>query len=132
MESLSKGDILGRLSSAILSGDKEYALSATKDALQKHTVEEVLNKGILAAWDLFVSLYQKDPAGALKAWDKAYFTTLSVLKLIESAIRSEKTLFSVLVATVRGEGHTLMRDIIATYLRSKNIKVYSPKKGNNH
>ncbi|MEM3040108.1 MAG: cobalamin-dependent protein [Candidatus Methanomethylicaceae archaeon] len=129
MESPSKSDPLTRLSSAILSGDRESAVNATREALQKYQVEDILNKGVLAAWETFVSLYQKDPAGTLKTWDAAYFTTRRVLSLIESAIPPGSPHFSAIVATVRGEGHTLMRDIIATYLRSKNIKVYCPKRG---
>jgi methanogenic corrinoid protein MtbC1 len=37
--------------------------------------------------------------------------------------------FSVLVVTVLGEGHVLMRNIIATMLRAKGLKVYTSKRG---
>lgn len=125
----SENDPLSRLSTAILSGDKESAVSATSEALQRYSIEEILNKGVLAAWERFMLLYEKDPAGTLKTWDAAYFTTRRILGLIESAASMGSPLFSALVATVRGEGHTLMRDIVASYLRSKNIKVYCPKRG---
>ncbi|MCX8182332.1 MAG: cobalamin-dependent protein [Candidatus Methanomethyliaceae archaeon] len=129
MESQSKNDPLARLSDAILSGDKVSAINATNEALQRYSIDDILNKGVLAAWATFVSLYEKDPVGTLKTWDAAYFTTRRVLNLIESSISVRDPLFSVIVATVRGEGHTLMRDIIATYLRSKNIGVHCPKIG---
>ncbi|MGC8936357.1 MAG: cobalamin B12-binding domain-containing protein [Candidatus Methanomethylicaceae archaeon] len=125
----SENDPLSRLSAAILSGDKESAVSATSEALQRYSIEEILNKGVLAAWERFMSFYEKDPAGTFKTWDAAYFTTRRILGLIESAVSMRSPLFSALVATVRGEGHTLMRDIVASYLRSKNIKVYCPKRG---
>lgn len=61
--------------------------------------------------------------------DASHLTTRRVLGLIESVVRLREPTFSTIVASVRGEGHTLMRDIIAAYLRSKNIEVYNPKRG---
>ncbi|MBC7112857.1 MAG: hypothetical protein H5T34_02375 [Candidatus Methanomethyliales bacterium] len=129
MGSQSKNEVLSLISTAILSGDKESAVNTTREALQRYSIEDILNKGVLAAWDTFISLYEKDPAGTLKSWDSAYFTTRRVLGLIESVTPLGTPIFSAIVATVIGEGHTLMRDIIATYLRSKNIKVFCPKRG---
>ncbi|MGQ9571186.1 MAG: cobalamin-dependent protein, partial [Thermodesulfovibrionales bacterium] len=38
-------------------------------------------------------------------------------------------LFAVLVITMRGEGHVLIKDILTVLLKSKGLKVYTMRKG---
>ncbi|MDH5806898.1 MAG: cobalamin B12-binding domain-containing protein [Candidatus Methanomethylicaceae archaeon] len=121
--------MLNQLANAILSGDCNNAIKIMKEASKVYPIEDIINNGILAAWSMFSEFYEKDPVNALKNWDLIYITTIKVLKIIEGTIDEKKP--SIIVATIEGEGHILMKEIIAAYLRSLGFKVYSPKGGIN-
>lgn len=50
--------------------------------------------------------------------------------MLETAVEPpEDPPFAAAVVAVRGEGHVLMRDVIALLLKSRGVKVYSWRKG---
>jgi methanogenic corrinoid protein MtbC1 len=131
MESQIKDKLLSELSDAILYGKSDRALELLEKALaEKISFDDIIAESMLKAHLTFIDWYARDKLGAIKAWEFCFFTTLKVLKVLDSRIPiPEKPPFSVIVATVHSEGHITMRDIIATMLRSKGLKVYGMKKG---
>jgi len=121
------------MESAILAGKSSDALQAAVFALSKGMRAEDIVEGILRAWASFCEWYDRDPKESLKAWANCYTATMKILKLLDSNVEKnpppESPPFSVMVATVKGEGHVLMKEIIVTLLKSKGLKVYSMKKG---
>lgn len=118
------------LARSILKGDP-CAPEAAKSLLSKGiAVEEILLEGVIGAWRKFAEWYDRSPTEALKGWMECYNATNRVLRALESSITpSQDRGFSAIVATVRGEGHVLMRDVISVLLRSKGVRVYSSRKG---
>jgi len=114
-----------------LIGDRSEALHALDRAIEADFgVEEIVVKSVLKAHIDFGAWYERDPAGSLKAWDSCFFTTIRVLKVLESKIVApEKSPFSVLVAAVKGEGHITMRDVMALLLKAKGLNVYNSRRG---
>lgn len=87
-------------------------------------------RGILKAWMDYSEWYQRDPDGALKRWFECYNATYKVLKLLEAKIvPTPNPPFTILAITVRGEGHVLIKDMLAVLLKVKGLKVFSMKKG---
>lgn len=119
------------MASAILRGDGDAAVEITSQAMASDiNIDDVVMDGILKAWDDFRKWLEKDPNESLRSWFDCFNATYRIIKFIESKITPPPDpRFSVLVATVKGEGHVLMRDIIALLVKSKGIKVYSFKKG---
>lgn len=124
-------DPIEALAGAVLHGNTPLALEAMEKALEaRYSFEEIVVRGILKAHLEFGEWYDRDPIGSLKAWEFCFFTTNKVLKILDSKIPvPPNPPPSVLVATVRGEGHITMRDVIAILLKAKGLKVYSSKKG---
>jgi methanogenic corrinoid protein MtbC1 len=122
---------LESLAEAILAGKGEDAIAAAHKALEAGVViEEIAKRGVLKAWYDFCTWYEKDEKTAIMAWTDCFLITRTILKLLESKIEVPKDPpFSVLVATVLGEGHVTMREILATMLKAKGIKVYTSSKG---
>jgi len=119
------------LADAVLHGKTPKALEAIEKALgDGYSLEEIAVKGILKAHLKFGEWYERDPLDALKAWEFCFFTTNKILKALDSKIPvPQNAPFSVLVMTVKGEGHITMRDVIALLLKSKGLKVFSSRKG---
>jgi methanogenic corrinoid protein MtbC1 len=124
-------DALEHISKSILSGNGIASVEAVNKALDSGmSIDEIVTNGILKAWSEFSVWYDKDPKESLKAWLDCFNATQKILQLLESKIGSPKdSPFSVLVVTVLGEGHILMRDIIKTMLRAKGLKVYTSRRG---
>jgi methanogenic corrinoid protein MtbC1 len=132
VESLSAGDAtLRTLADAVLHGKTQEALEAIGKALvDGYSLEDIVVKGVLKAHLEFGEWYDRDPLDALKAWEFCFFTTVKILKALDSKIPAPQNApLSVLVMTVKGEGHITMRDVIALLLKSKGLKVYSSRKG---
>lgn len=127
----SNDSVLDHMSKAIISGDEIAAAEVAAKALDAGiSIDKVVMDGVLKAWSDFCAWYAKDEKESLKAWLDCFNATLNILKLLESKIEGPKNpSFSVLVVTVLGEGHVLMKEITATLLRAKGLKVYSSKKG---
>ncbi|MDI9644424.1 MAG: hypothetical protein QFX35_04300 [Candidatus Verstraetearchaeota archaeon] len=124
------GDLLTKLAESMLQGKPDSRDLARSCLEHGETVEEILVGGVIRAWQDFAAWYERDPDGALKGWMEAYNATNRVLKELESAIPIQQTPpFSVAVITVRGEGHVLMRDVLALLLKSKGVGVYTSKRG---
>jgi len=86
--------------------------------------------GVLKAWSDFADWYGREPAEAMKKWFDCYNTTYRVFRLLWSRVPDAVgPPFSVLVATVRGEGHVLARDAISLLLASRGLRIYRPRKG---
>ena len=119
------------LEHAILKGDSLSALEALGRALEaKFSLEAIIAQGIMGAHLKFGEWYKRDPSSSLKAWDSCFLTTMKVLKFIDAKIPvPSNPPFSVLVGSVKGEGHITMRDVIALLLKSKGLKVYHFRRG---
>jgi len=119
------------LAKAILSGKEYEATAAVDDAIATGiSIDEVIKGGVLQAWYDFCVWYEKDEGAAIRAWTDCFMVTINILKTIESKIEAPKEPpFSMLMVTVLGEGHVTMREIIATLLKAKGIKVYTSRKG---
>lgn len=131
MANLSRGELLAELSDAVLNGKSDRALELVDEALARNTgLDDIVAGGILNAHLKFNDWYARDKIGSLKAWEFCFFTTRKVLSLLDSRIATpENPPFSAVVATVYAEGHITIRDVIATLLRAKGVKVYAMKKG---
>jgi methanogenic corrinoid protein MtbC1 len=118
------------LAKTLLAGDTDMALKNASEALvKKNSIEEIVVKGILKAWINFGEWYDRDAINALKFYSAVYIASDKVLKFLDSkVITPPNPPFSVLVTTVKGEGHIVMRDIIKVLLKSKGVKVHSAKK----
>lgn|GEM_PF-631978 len=130
--SLSAADAsLKVLADAVLHGKTPEALEAVEGALGNgHSIEDLVVNGILSAHLKFGEWYERDSLGAVKAWEFCYFTTVKVLKVLDSRIPAPPDAApSVFVGTVKGEGHVTMRDVITSLLKAKGLRVYSSKKG---
>lgn len=116
---------------AILSGNGSKGLESANRALAEgFSIDDIITNGILSAWKNFSDWYDRDPMGSLKAWMDCFNATQKILKLLDSTINVQtKPPFSVIVVTVKAEGHTLMRDILALMLKSRGLKVYTSKRG---
>jgi len=126
-----KDNPLKGIAKAILAGNGNLAVEAAGRAVEANfSMDDIVMKGILKAWVDFAEWHDRDPIGSLKMWLECYNTTNKVLKLLDSKIAPPPNPpFSILVVCVRGEGHVIMRDIIALMLKSKGLKVFSSKKG---
>jgi methanogenic corrinoid protein MtbC1 len=124
-------DPLKDIVTAILSGNGSKGLeSATRALAEGFSIDAIISDGILAAWKDFSEWYDRDPMGSLKAWMDCFNATQKILKLLDSTVKVQTNPpFSVLVATVKAEGHTLMRDILALVLKSRGLRVYTSKRG---
>lgn len=123
-------ELLKKVSSTIIAGDAS-ARDAAQSCLDAGVpIEDVVFKGIFKAWDEFCEWYARDPMGSLKKWLECFNATSKVLKLLESKLQPlQGDATAVLVCTPRGEGHVLMKDIVALLLKSKGFKVYSYRRG---
>lgn len=131
-ESLSgRSPDLKGLVTSIIAGEVGSSTTRAKALLdQGVSIQEILEEGVLRAWSEFAEWYDRDPKGSLNKWFDCYKATDQVLKLLWSYVPEPiNPPFSVLVATVLGEGHVLMRDVISLLLASKGIKVYRPRRG---
>jgi methanogenic corrinoid protein MtbC1 len=115
----------------IFLGDGEATINATLRALDNGlSIEDIVLKGILKAWMDYSEWYQRDPDNAIKRWFECYNATYKVLKLLEANIvPAPNPPFTILAITVRGEGHVLIKDVLAVLLKAKGLKVFSMKKG---
>jgi len=119
-----------KISDAILSGNAADAAGATLVAVESGTRPyDIIRGGVLKAWSDFCIWYERDEKESLKAWLGCFNATLKVLKVLDEKLAAPDPPYSVLVATALGEGHVLMKAIIATMLRSKGLKVYSSLRG---
>jgi len=119
-----------KISDAILSGNAAEAAGATLGAVESGTRPyDIIRGGVLKAWSDFCIWYERDEKESLKAWLGCFNATLKVLKVLDEKLAAPDPPYSVLVATALGEGHVLMKAIIATMLRSKGLKVYSSLRG---
>lgn len=127
----SYNDVFEHISKSILSGKGIASVEAVNEALELGiSIDEIIMDGILKAWSDFCIWYDEDPKESLKAWLDCFNSTQKILQLLDTKIGpSKEPPFSVLVVTVLGEGHILMRDIIKTMLRAKGLKVYTSKRG---
>ena len=118
-------------SRAILLGDSEAAINAALKALDNGlSIEDIVLKGILKAWMDYSEWYQRDPDNAIKRWFECYNATYKVLKLLEAKIvPTPNPPFTILAITVRGEGHVLIKDMLAVLLKAKGLKIFNMKKG---
>ncbi|MDI9609347.1 MAG: hypothetical protein QFX34_03605 [Candidatus Verstraetearchaeota archaeon] len=124
------GELLRRLADSILRGSPDSQGLAQLCLDQGVGVDEILTKGVIGAWLEFADWYNRDPDAALKGWMESYNATNRVLRLLESVVKpTEDPPFAAAVVAVRGEGHVLMRDVIALLLKSQGVKVYSGRKG---
>ncbi len=113
-----------------MSGDIKAREAAQKCLDSGISIDEIVINGILKAWNEFCAWYEREPLESLKKWLDCYNATIKVLRLLDSSITSPITpRASILVATVRGEGHVLMKEITSTLLRARGFKVYSYRKG---
>lgn len=119
------------LVAAILSGNGVASVQATEKALEiGESMDAIMMKGFLKAWSEFLVWHDKDPKESMKLWLNCFNATEKALQSLDKTIGSPKDPpFSVLVVTILGEGHVLMRDIIATMLRAKGLKIYTSKRG---
>lgn len=122
---------LESLAKAILAGKEEDATAVADNALESGiSAEEIVKRGVLKAWYDFCAWHEKDAEAAIRAWYDCFLVTMAILKLLESKIETPKDPpFSVLMVTVLGEGHITMKEIIATMLKAKGIKVYASRRG---
>jgi len=119
-----------KISDAILSGNAADAAGATLGAVESGARPyDILRGGVLNAWSDFCIWYERDEKESLKAQLGCFNATLKVLKILDERLAAPDPPYSVLVATALGEGHVLMKAIIATTLRSKGLKVYSTLRG---
>lgn len=125
-----QGELLKKVSSAIIAGDPS-AKDAARVCLDAGVpIDEIVFKGVFSAWDEFCEWYARDPIESLKKWLECFNATNKVLKLLESTLSPAPCgATAILVCTARGEGHVLMKDIVALLLRSKGFKVYSYRRG---
>ncbi|MCP8308000.1 MAG: cobalamin B12-binding domain-containing protein [archaeon] len=115
----------------ILLGDSEAAINATRRALDNGlNIEDIILRGVLKAWMDYSEWYHRDPDGALSRWSECYIATHKVLRLLEARISpTPNPLFTVLVITVKGEGHIVVKDLLTVLLKAKGLKVYEMRKG---
>jgi methanogenic corrinoid protein MtbC1 len=120
-----------QISKSILSGNGAASVEAANKVLESGvSIEEIILHGILKAWSEFLVWHDRDPKESMKAWLDCFNATQKVLQSLGATIGSPKDApFSVLVVTVLGEGHVLMRDIVTILLRAKGLKVYTSKRG---
>ncbi|MGA2572819.1 MAG: cobalamin B12-binding domain-containing protein [Candidatus Methanomethylicaceae archaeon] len=128
---MTSADPLKNMATAILSGNGSKGLdSANKALADGFSIDDIITNGVLSAWKDFCDWYTRDPMGSLKAWMDCVNATQKILKLLDSTVNVQpKPPFSVIVATVKAEGHTLMRDILALMLKSRGLKVYTSRRG---
>ncbi|MCP8323071.1 MAG: cobalamin B12-binding domain-containing protein [Candidatus Methylarchaceae archaeon HK02M2] len=119
------------MAKAIFLGDGNVALDATQRALDDGiSIQDIVIKAVLKAWVDFSEWHKRDPNGALKRWFDCYTTTNRVLKVLDSKIAPiPNPPFATLLITIRGEGHVLIKDTIATLLKAEGLKVYNLPKG---
>jgi methanogenic corrinoid protein MtbC1 len=119
------------IAKAILSGNETAALEAATKAIDEGIgIDAIVMESVLKAWSDFCAWYEKDEKESLKAWLDIFNATLGLLKHLEAkTVQPKDRPFSVLVVTVLGEGHVLMREILATLLRARGLKVYTSRKG---
>jgi len=124
-------DAFEHISKSILSGNGIASIEAANKALESGiSIDEIIMNGILKAWSEFLVWHDRDPKESMKAWLDCFNATQKVLQSLDATIGSPKDPpFSVLVVTVLGEGHVLMRDIVTIMLRAKGLKVYTSKGG---
>jgi len=122
---------LDEVAKAIFLGDGAAAQDVTQRALVKGiSVEDIVLKAVLKAWVNYSEWYQRDPHDALKRWFECFTATNRILKVLDANIASAPNPpFAVLVITVRGEGHVLIKDTLAILLKAKGLKVYNMQKG---
>jgi methanogenic corrinoid protein MtbC1 len=122
---------LESMAEAILSGKESEATRAVDKALAEGIgIDEIVKGGVLQAWRDFCDWYERDENAAIRSWTDCFMATMDMLKFIESKIEEPREApFSMLMVTVRGEGHVTMREIIATLLKAKGLKVYTSRKG---
>jgi methanogenic corrinoid protein MtbC1 len=123
-------DLIKAVSKAIMLGDTQAPNAAQKCLQSGISIDEIVQNGVIKAWEEFCVWYERDPMESLKKWLDCYTATIKVLKLLDSSINlPEAPRASILVATVRGEGHVLMKEITSTLLRARGFKVYNYRKG---
>ncbi|MBI4773371.1 MAG: cobalamin B12-binding domain-containing protein [Deltaproteobacteria bacterium] len=128
---MSRESRLESIAQAIMIGDRSRALQELNSAIDGgFGVEEIVVSSVLRAHTEFGAWYERDPDGSLKSWDSCFLATMKVLRVLESKIGApQKPPFSVLVASVKGEGHITTRDVIAILLKAKGLNIYSLRKG---
>ena len=119
------------MAKAIFLGDGTAAVDATQRALNKGvSIEDMVLKAILKAWMDYSEWHRRDPSGALKRWFECFTATNRILKILDTNIAPAlNPPFAVLVITVRGEGHVLIKDTLAILLKAMGSKVYNMQKG---
>lgn len=119
------------MAKAIFLGDGNVALDATQRALDDGiSIQDIVIKAVLKAWVDFSEWHKRDPNNALKRWFECYTATNRVLKALDSKIAPlPNPPLATLLITIRGEGHVLIKDTIATLLKAEGLKVYNLPKG---
>ncbi len=119
------------MAKAIFLGDGNVALDATQRALDDGiSIQDIVIKAVLKAWVDFSEWHKRDPNNALKRWFECYTSTNRVLKALDSKIAPlPNPPLATLLITIRGEGHVLIKDTIATLLKAEGLKVYNLPKG---
>jgi methanogenic corrinoid protein MtbC1 len=124
-------NLLDEVSRTIFSGASEDAIEATQKALDNGlSIEDIVLGGVLKGWMDFSDWYIRDPDNALIKWSECCIATYKVLKLLEARITPTlNPPFAVTVITVKGEGHVLIKDMLAVLLKAKGLKVFNIMKG---
>lgn len=120
-------DILDRLRNAVIDGDPERAGELTKEAVEKGIDPlEILEKGLIKG---VKEVGERFGRGALFIPDlimggEAMKEGSKILKPVLEGESRERKLGKVLIGTVKGDIHSIGKDLVFTMLESEGFEVY--------
>jgi len=125
--SMDKQEILKRLTNAIIDGDEEQAVTSAKDAVNlKMDPMEAMDNGLSKGMDIVGERFGKGEAflPELLMAAQAFNAAMEILNPeIEAQKKEISKLGTVLIGTVKGDVHSIGKNIVATVLETSGYEV---------
>jgi len=124
---MDKQEILKRLTNAIIDGDEEQAVTSAKDAVNlKMDPMEAMDNGLSKGMDIVGERFGKGEAflPELLMAAQAFNAAMEILNPeIEAQKKEISKLGTVLIGTVKGDVHSIGKNIVATVLETSGYEV---------
>lgn len=112
-------------------GDYENASKVVNYAIERNvTVRNILLKSVLSYWEAVAKKFskpmtQREEVEVFKILDKSYVATYRILFHLERKVlkTTQSPFGTIIAACVKGEGHTLIKDILALLFKAEGFKV---------
>ena len=112
---------------AIMEGSQEKGKSIAKALVEQQiSIKDALLEGAIKAVSKLGNMLSKKNPEDMKKWSQSLITIYGVLDMLNKNIKPpEKPVGKIILACLKGEGHAIVKDILAPVFRAEGFEVYN-------